>query len=74
MQRDEADAPKAKPKVPCLVCDTPTSLRPVCEAYPLCPPCLAAWWEDARFQGGDLAANARLTLGWLKERRAGRAA
>lgn len=70
MQRDEADAPKGRPKTPCLVCATPTDIRPVCERFQLCLPCLADWFEDPRFRGGDLEANAALTPAWLAERKA----
>lgn len=74
LETDEADLPPVKPLVPCLVCATPTNIRPICERYQLCIGCMADWFEDKRFQGGDLEANAKLTVGWLAERKRERSA
>lgn len=70
LPEDPRDAPPEKPKRPCLVCGTPTDIRPVCERFQLCLPCLGDWFEDPRFRGGDLEANTALTPAWLAERKA----
>lgn len=67
---DEGDLAPQKPKHPCLVCGTPTDIRPVCERFQLCLPCLGDWFEDPRYRGGDLEQNAAKTPAWIEERKA----